>query len=114
MNPLYLMIPVTFSCCHAFMLPVGTPSNAMVFSAGKMKPAEMVFVKPTLTQFVLFNDCFVSYFQIKAGVVMNIISILILCIVMETVGDAVFDLHAPELPFWTDGARHRAIMLRPS
>lgn len=43
MNPLYLMIPVTFSCCHAFMLPVGTPSNAMVFSAGKMKAGEMVF-----------------------------------------------------------------------
>nr|CAH0112211.1 unnamed protein product [Daphnia galeata] len=94
MNPLYLMIPVTFSCCHAFMLPVGTPSNAMVFSAGKMKPGEMV--------------------RIKAGVVMNIISILVLCIVMETIGDAVFDFHTPELPFWTDGARHRALLLRPS
>jgi hypothetical protein len=45
---------------------------------------------------------------------MNIISILVLCIVMETVGDAIFDLHAPELPFWTDGARHRAILLRPN
>jgi hypothetical protein len=55
-----------------------------------------------------------SYLQIKAGVVMNIISILVLCIVMETVGDAIFDLHAPELPFWTDGARHRAILLRPN
>ena len=52
--------------------------------------------------------------QIKAGVVMNIISILVLCIVMETIGDAVFDFHTPELPFWTDGARHRALLLRPS
>ncbi|KAI9556377.1 hypothetical protein GHT06_018951 [Daphnia sinensis] len=70
LNPLYLMMPVTFSCCHAFMLPVGTPSNAMVFSAGKMKPGDMM----------------------KAGAVMKIISICVLCAVMETVGVAIFGL----------------------
>lgn len=48
----------------------------------------------------------------KAGVVLNIFAILVLCAVMETVGDAIFDLHAPELPFWADGARHRAVLLR--
>ena len=42
MNPLYVMIPVTISCCYAFMLPVGTPCNAMVFTAGKMKSRDMV------------------------------------------------------------------------
>ncbi|KAK4023544.1 hypothetical protein OUZ56_008949 [Daphnia magna] len=70
LNPLYLMMPVTFSCCHAFMLPVGTPSNAMVFSAGKMKPGDMM----------------------KAGAVMKIISIFVLCSIMETVGVAIFGL----------------------
>ena len=36
------MIPVTISCCHTFMLPIGTPCNAMVVSAAKMRPGEMV------------------------------------------------------------------------
>ena len=38
------MIPVTISCCHAFMLPVGAPSNAMVLSAGKIRQSEMVIL----------------------------------------------------------------------
>lgn len=41
-NPLYLMIPVTISCCHTFMLPIGSPPNAMVSSAGKISPGQMV------------------------------------------------------------------------
>ena len=41
-NPLYLMIPVTISCCHAFMLPVGTPCNAMVISTTKIETSYMV------------------------------------------------------------------------
>jgi len=41
-NPLYLMMPVTISCSYAFMFPIGTPSNTMVFTAGKMKAGDMV------------------------------------------------------------------------
>ena len=41
-NPLYLMIPVTISCCHAFMLPVGTPCNAMVISTTKIETSYMI------------------------------------------------------------------------
>lgn len=41
-NPLYLMVPATINCCHAFMLPVGTPCNAMVISATKIETSYMV------------------------------------------------------------------------
>ncbi len=63
-NPLYLMIPaaatyasltlqrwfiiihwfdLSNSCCYTFVLPVGTPANAIVYSSAKMKPLDMVF-----------------------------------------------------------------------
>lgn len=41
-NPLYLMIPATVTCSYAFMLPVATPPNAIVYSASGMKTSEMV------------------------------------------------------------------------
>ena len=41
-HPLYLLLPVTLSCSYAFMLPVATPPNAIVYSASGMKTSEMV------------------------------------------------------------------------
>ena len=41
-NPLYLMMPVTICCSYAFMLPVATPPNAIVYSASKMSSSQMV------------------------------------------------------------------------
>ena len=43
-NPLYLMIPATVTCSYAFMLPVATPPNAIVFSASGMNTIDMIKV----------------------------------------------------------------------
>jgi len=41
-NPLYLVMPAGFAVSYAFMLPIGTPANAMVFSLGILQVMDMV------------------------------------------------------------------------
>ena len=40
-NPLLLMIPATVSASCAFMLPIGTPPNAIVFASGRVSLIQM-------------------------------------------------------------------------
>ncbi len=42
-NPHVLGIPVTIACSFAFMFPISTPPNAVVFSSGKIKIKDMAF-----------------------------------------------------------------------
>ncbi len=55
---LYLLIPIAMASSCAFMLPMATPPNAIVFASGHIKVHEMA----------------------KAGIFLNIISILILIV----------------------------------
>lgn len=41
-HPFALMIPCAMAANCAFMLPVGTPPNAIIFGTGKLKIIEMV------------------------------------------------------------------------
>ena len=57
-NPIQLALPVTFAASCAFMFPISTPPNAIVFASGHIKMREMI----------------------RAGVLLNIASILIIWI----------------------------------
>jgi len=62
-DPLLVAIPVTLASSCAFMMPISTPPNAIVFSSGRIKMKEMV----------------------KAGFVLNIVSILVLLFATSTI-----------------------------
>ncbi|XP_035240329.1 solute carrier family 13 member 5-like [Anguilla anguilla] len=81
LNPLYVMVPCTLSTSFAFMLPVATPPNAIVFSYGCLQASDMA----------------------KAGIVMNIIGILCCTLAINTWGSAVFVLDS--FPTWANITR---------
>ncbi|KAA0189196.1 hypothetical protein HAZT_HAZT002835 [Hyalella azteca] len=69
------MMPPAISCSYAFMLPVATPPNAIVFGAANMKAVTML----------------------KAGLVMNVICVLVATFMINTLGVVMFDLnHFPD------------------
>ena len=48
-NPLLLMIPTAVATSYAFMLPVATPPNAMVYVLGYFSIPEMVNMVDSIT-----------------------------------------------------------------
>ena len=61
-DPIQLALPVTFAASCAFMFPISTPPNAIVFASGHIKMREMI----------------------RAGVLLNITSILIIWLLSIT------------------------------
>lgn len=60
---IYLLIPVTIASSCAFMLPMATPPNAIVFASGYIKVKDMM----------------------KAGFILNILAVLLLIVLFEYV-----------------------------
>ncbi|KAM9005694.1 solute carrier family 13 member 2 [Sarcophilus harrisii] len=76
LNPLYVMLPCTMAASLAFMLPVATPPNAIVFSFGKLKVCDMA----------------------KAGFLLNIIGVLTISLAINTWAYPIFKLD--QFPSW--------------
>lgn len=80
-NPLMLMIPATLSASCAFMLPVATPPNAIIFGTGEVKIHDMM----------------------RAGIIMNIVGIFLITGAIYLIGIYVFDMDLSAMPTWADG-----------
>jgi solute carrier family 13 (sodium-dependent dicarboxylate transporter), member 2/3/5 len=63
-SPLFLVIPTTLAASCAFMLPVGTPPNAIVYATGKIKLQDMIKVGFVLNLIYVF---FISAITIFLG-----------------------------------------------
>ncbi|XP_056017083.1 Na(+)/citrate cotransporter-like isoform X2 [Ostrea edulis] len=70
-NPLYFMFPTAIATSFAFMLPVATPPNAVVFSYGYVKVSDMAMT----------------------GFFINIFAVFVLVMGTETWGEAIFGFH---------------------
>lgn len=77
-HPLILMIPATMSASCAFMMPVATPPNSIVFGSNRISIPEMA----------------------RAGIVLNLFGALVIASVVYTLGLVVFDIDPSELPDW--------------
>lgn len=69
-DPMTLLIPAAFAATCAFMLPVGTPPNAIVFSSGTVTIAQMA----------------------RGGFVLNIVGILLITLFCYALGGLAFGL----------------------
>lgn len=77
-HPLLLMLPATISASCAFMLPVATPPNAIVFGSGRVPIAKMATV----------------------GIALNLIGIVLVTSLVMLVIAPLFGLLGGELPEW--------------
>lgn len=80
LNPLFLMLSVTFASSMAFMLPAATAPNALVFGTGKIKMIEML----------------------KTGIVFNIIAVVAVVVVILFWVTYVLGIDFHSFPSWAE------------
>jgi len=77
-NPLLLMIPATLAASLAFMLPVATPPNAIIFGTGHLQVKDMV----------------------RTGFLLNLVGIVVTVLVTWFWGTYVFNIDVGGFPEW--------------
>ncbi len=77
-NPLLIMIPITLAASMAFMFPIATPPNAIVFGTGKLTMIQMI----------------------KTGFFINLFAIIIITVITITWGTIIFDIDPNVFPEW--------------
>jgi sodium-dependent dicarboxylate transporter 2/3/5 len=81
-NPLLIMIPVTLAASMAFMLPIATPPNAIVFGTGKLKMIQLI----------------------KTGLIIDIIAAIVIVFMTIVWGTVIFDIDPAVFPDWAEQA----------
>lgn len=77
-NPMLVMIPATLSASCAFMLPIATPPNAIVFGSGEVEMRHMV----------------------RAGILLNLIGAVLITLVFYFVSAPLLGIDLDLVPIW--------------
>jgi len=77
-NPFLLAVPVALAASSAFMLPVATPPNAIVFGSGDVTIPQMA----------------------RAGILLNLLFVVLIALVTYTLGPLVLGIELGTLPGW--------------
>lgn len=84
-NPLLIMIPATIATSLAFMMPVATPPNVIIFGTGKIKIKDML----------------------KAGTILDVLGVIVLTVVVFLIVVALFKIEPHVLPEWAKNAQFK-------
>jgi sodium-dependent dicarboxylate transporter 2/3/5 len=77
-NPLLLMVPATLSASCAFMLPVATPPNAIIFGTERIRSGDMA----------------------RAGIILNLVGAILITLAIFLWGQTVMGIDAGQFPEW--------------
>ncbi|MBN1448743.1 MAG: DASS family sodium-coupled anion symporter [Bacteroidetes bacterium] len=77
-HPLLLMLPAALNASFAFMLPVATPPNAIVFSSSRISIRTMA----------------------KTGVTLNFLGVFLVTLMMYALGMSIFGITVDSIPVW--------------
>ena len=78
MHPMALMIPATISASCAFMLPVATPPNAIVFASGHVEMGRMI----------------------RTGIILNLIGVAIVTATFYLITKPLLGIDLTTIPDW--------------
>jgi sodium-dependent dicarboxylate transporter 2/3/5 len=84
-NPFLLLVPAAIAASCAFMLPVATPPNAIVYGSGHVTIPQMA----------------------RAGILLNILFIALITVIVYTMVLIAFGAELDVLPAWASGAGAR-------